>query len=87
VRSSRVQDEEANTPEPRSDLEVNGPLYDNNVVDVIPEPEDEARARVRLMQQASRRVIHRGRNAVDQELIVALQNQVDREHDRAETVT
>ncbi len=51
VRRSRVQDEEAITPEPRSDLEVNGPLYDSNVVDVIPESEDEARARLRPVRR------------------------------------
>ena len=39
------------------------------------------------MHQASRRVIYRGRSAVDQDLIIALQNQVDREHDRALAVT
>ena len=39
------------------------------------------------MHQATRRVIHRGRSAVDQDLIIALQNQVDREHDRAVAVT
>ena len=61
---------------------LNGPYWDNHVVDVVPESDVEARARTRLMHQASRRVIHRGRSAVDQDFILALQNQVDREHDR-----
>ena len=59
-------------PEPSTDLEVNGPYWDSHVVDVVPESDDEARTRIRLMYQASRRVIHRGRHAEDQELILAL---------------
>ena len=39
------------------------------------------------MHQASRRAIHRGRNAVDQQFILALQDQVDRGHDGVVAVT
>ena len=87
VRGSAVQSAVALAPEPSTDLEVNGPYWDSHVVDVVPESDEDARTRVRLMHQASRRVIHRGRNSVDQQLILAPQNQVDREHDRAVAVT
>ena len=66
---------------------MNGPYWDSHVVDVVPESVEDARSRVRFMHQISRRVIHRGRHAEDQELILALQNQVDREHDRAVALT
>ena len=69
VTRSSVHAEEAIPAEPSTDLEVNGSHWD--------------RTRTRLMHQASRRVI-RGRNAEDQALIMALQNQVDHEHLRAE---
>ena len=74
-------------PEPRTDIEVNGPYWDDHFADVVPESDVEARTRTRLMDQATRRVIHRGRNAIDQGLIIALQDQVDREHARAVAVT
>ena len=39
------------------------------------------------MHQVSRRVIHWGCNTEDQDLIIALQNQVDREHLRAVAIS
>ena len=87
VRGSAVQSAVAIAPEPSTDLEVNGPYWDSHVVDVVPESDEDDRARIRLMHQASRRVIHRGRHSADQQLILALQSQVDREHDRAVAVT
>ena len=66
-------------PEPSTDLEVNRPYWDSHVVNHVLESDEDARERIRLMHQASRRVIYRGRNAVDQQL--------DREHDRVVAVT
>ena len=82
VARSSVHAEEAITPEPSTDHEVNGPYWDSHVVDMVPESDDATNRRTRLMHQAIRRVI-RGRNAEHQALIIALQNQVDRKHDRA----
>ena len=66
-----------------NDLEVNGPYWDSHVIaGVAPESDEAAMNRTRLMHQASRRVIHTGRHALHQELITALQNEVDRERDR-----
>ena len=72
VRRSTVQSAVAIAPEPSTDLEVNGPYWDSHLVDVVPESDEDARTRIRLMHQASRRVIHRGRNSLDQQLILAL---------------
>ena len=87
IRGSAVQYAVALAPEPSTDLEVNGPYWDSHVVDHVPESDEDARARIRLMHQASRRAIHRGRNAVDQQFILALQDQVDRGHDGVVAVT
>jgi len=62
-------------------FKVNGPLWDSRVIPMEPESANEAIRRRRLMQQAGRRS---KRNAEDQALILALQNQVDAEHNRAE---
>ena len=40
VQSSSVHAEEAITPEPSTDLEVNGPRWDNHFVDMVPESDD-----------------------------------------------
>ena len=61
---SSVHAGEAITPEPSTDLEVNGPRWDNHFVDMVLESDDATSSRTRVMHQASRRVIHRGRNAI-----------------------
>ena len=52
------------------------PRWDSHVVETVPEADEAITARTRLMYQ--------GRNSEDQALIIALQNQLDREHHRAE---
>ena len=66
-----------------TDLEVNGPRWDSHVIETVPETDDAIRTRQRLLHQAGRRVF-RGRSAEDQTLILALQNQMDDEHRRAD---
>jgi hypothetical protein len=60
VARSSVHAEDAITPEPSTDLEVNGPLWDSHFVDTVPESDDNTNSRTRVMHQASRRVIHTG---------------------------
>ena len=49
--------------EPCNDLEVTRPRWDNHFVDMVPESDDATNSRTKVMHQAGRRVIHRGRNA------------------------
>ena len=63
VARSYVHAGEAITPEPSTDLEVNGPRWDNHFVDMMLESDDATNSRTRVMHQANRRVIHRERNA------------------------
>ena len=60
VARSYVHAGEAITPEPSTDLEVNGPRWDNHFVDMMLESDDATNSRTRVMHQASRRVIHTG---------------------------
>ena len=73
VSRSSVRTAEAITAEPH---------WDSHVVESVPELDDAIRGRTKLMHQANRRVM-RGRNAEEQALIIALQNQVDHQHQRA----
>jgi hypothetical protein len=63
VSRSSVHAEEHLPAEPSTDLEVNGPRWDNHFVDMVLESDDATNSRTRVMHQANRRVIHRGRNA------------------------
>ena len=83
VRRSTVHAEDHTLPaEPRTDLEVNGPLWDSHVVPTEPETEVAILTRQRVLYQGGRRVF-RGRSAEDQTFILALQNQLADQVDRA----
>ena len=71
---------QATHPEDR-DFAVNGPLWNSHVIPTVNESAREVEDRRRVIQQASRRV---KRSVEDQALILALQNQLDREHDKAD---
>ena len=54
VARSSVHNGEAITPEPSTDLEVNGPRWDNHFVDMVLESDDATNSRTRVMHQANR---------------------------------